>query len=170
MGDQEHVFTPTEEEVTNEMMEIEYDCAEDKYFRKGRVVVKEGFLTGVFSSENVARIEGNCDKGEVSWKFKMPEGVIVKKVKLVVGSTCYEGGVVTWQLCGSNSCLLPAAGEEMITDQLSGSKEIQLTARMVGGKGDTAWQHTQLFRCPRDDAGDLPQMKICIWMENSGNS
>lgn len=183
LGDQEYVFTPTEKEVKDGVMEVEYDCAEDKYFRKGRVVVKEGFLSGVFSSENVARkvegdwnmvyvsrMEGNCDKGVVSWKFKMQEGVMVKKVKLVVGSTCYESGVVTWQLCGSNSCLLPAAGEEMVTDQLSGSEEIQLTARMVGGKGDTAWQHTQLFRCPRDDAGDLPQMKICIWMENSGNS
>merc|ERR1719427_2214574 len=148
LGDQEqeHVFTPTEKEVMDGVMEVEYDCAEDKYFRIGRVVAKEGFLSGVFGSENVARKveadwnmvyvarrEGNCDKGVVSWKFKMPEGVMVKKVKLVVGSTCYESGAVTWQLCGSNSCLLPAAGVEMTTDQLSGSQELQLTARMVGG-------------------------------------
>jgi len=181
LGDQEHVFTPTQKEVTEGVMEIGYDCAEDKYFRQGRVVAKEGFLSGVFSSENVARkveadwnmvyvsrMEGNCDKGEVSWKFKMPEGVVVRRVKLLVGSTCYESGVVTWQVCGSGSCLLPAAGEEVITDELSGSEEVQLTARLRGGKGETAWQHTQLFRCPRDGAGDLPQMKICIWMEKSG--
>ena len=29
---------------------------------------------------------------------------------------------------------------------LSGSKTLTFTAHMRGGKGDVAWQHTQLFR------------------------
>jgi len=182
MGDQQYVFTPTKEEIEEGEMEVEYDCAEDKYFRKGKVVAQEGFLSGVFSSCNVARkveadwnmvyvarVEGNCDKGEVTWKFKMEDGVTIKNVRLLVGSTCYESGKVSWQLCGGDTCLLPAAGEELNTDQLDGSTEIQLTARLGGGKGDTAWQHTQLFRCPRDGKGVLPQMKICISLGNLNN-
>jgi len=178
--DQEYVFTPTKEEVEKKVMEVQYDCSEDKYLRTGRVMVKEGFMSGVFSSKNVARkveadwnmvyvarVEGNCDKGEVTWKFKMQEGMVVRRVRLVVGSSCYEDGVVVWQLCGGSACLLPAPGQELDTEQLAGSQEITLAARLGGGRGDTAWQHTQLFRCPRDGAGELPQLKICIWMEKS---
>ena len=155
----EFVFIPSMEEVEEGVMEVEYDCAEDKYFRTGRKVFKEGFLSGVFSSKNVARkveadwnmvyvarVEGNCNKGEVTWKFKMMEGVVVKKVKLLVGSSCYESGVVTWQLCSDSCCLLPVAGQQLETEQLSGSSEIQLSARLGGGEGESAWQHTQLFR------------------------
>jgi len=72
-----------------------------------------------------------------------------------------------WQL------VLPAAScrGEVSTDELSGSEEVRLAAdsKAGGGKGETALQHAQLFRCPRDGAADLPQMKICIWMKNSGN-
>jgi len=177
----EYVFLPSEDEIEKGVMEVEFDCAEDKYFGTGRKLVKEGFLSGVSSSNNVARkvesdwnkvyvarMEGNCDKGEVTWKFRMREGIEVGKVKLMVGSSCYESGVVTWQLCSDSCCLLPAAGQELETEQLSGNKEIQLSARLVGGEGETAWQHTQLFRCPRDGAGDAPQMKISIWMKKSG--
>jgi len=32
LGDQEHVFTPTQKEVREGVMDIGYDCAEDKYF------------------------------------------------------------------------------------------------------------------------------------------
>ena len=144
----EFVFSPSKDEVDGGMMEVEYDCAADKYFRGGRVEVVSGFMAGVFSSANVgrkvesdwnmvyvARGEGNSDKGEVTWKFKMSEGLVVKNVKLLVGSCCYESGVVTWQLCSDRSCLLPAAGQQLETEQLSGSSEIQLSARLGGGEG-----------------------------------
>ena len=155
----EHVFTPSVEEIEEGVMELEYDCAMDKYFGKGKKVVKEGLLSGVFSCENiarkvesdwnmvyVARVEGNCDTGEVVWKFQMKEGVEVGKVKLLVGSTCYESGVVSWQLCSQTTCLVPTAGQMLDTEQLTGSKEIKLSARLEGGVGELAWQHTQLFR------------------------
>ena len=153
------MFIPSKEEQNEGVMEVEYDCAADKYFRAGKILVKKGFMSGVFSSKNimrkveadwnmvyVARMEGNCDKGEVTWKFKMKDGMVVKKVKLLVGSSCYESGVVTWQLCSDRSCLLPAPGQQLETEQLSGSSEIQLSARLGGGEGESAWQHTQLFR------------------------
>ena len=144
----EHVFTPSVEEIQEGVMELEYDCAEDKYFGKGKKVVKEGLLSGVFSSENiarkvesdwnmvyVARVEGNCDTGEVVWKFQMKEGVEVGKVELLVGSTCYESGVVSWQLCSQTTCLVPTAGHMLYTEQLPGTKEIKLSARLEGKLG-----------------------------------
>ena len=155
----EFVFIPSVEEVQEGVMEVEFDCAEDKYFSSGRKIVKEGFMSGLFSSKNVARkvesdwnkvyvarVEGNCDKGEVTWKFRMKEGIEVGKVQLMVGSTCYESGMVTWQLCSDSCCLLPVAGQQLETEQLSGNSEIQLSARLGGGEGESAWQHTQLFR------------------------
>eukprot|EP00092_Neocalanus_flemingeri_P102935 GFUD01131671.1.p1 GENE.GFUD01131671.1~~GFUD01131671.1.p1 ORF type:complete len:772 (+),score=293.82 GFUD01131671.1:35-2350(+) len=177
----EYVFIPSEEEVEEGVMEVEYDCAEDKYFRTGRKVVKEGFMSAMFSSKNVARkvesdwnmvyvarMEGNCDKGEVTWKFRMAEGTEVGKVQLMVGSSCYSTGVVTWTLCSDRCCVLPPAGEQLETEQLAGSGEIQLTARLGGGEGESAWQHSQLFRCSKDGPAGLPQMKITIWFKKSG--
>jgi hypothetical protein len=38
-------------------------------------------------------------------------------------------------------------GTTLKSEGLSGSKKLTLTALMSGGKGDVAWQHTQLFRC-----------------------
>ena len=141
------------------MMVVEYDCAKDNYYKAERQLLKEGFLCGVYSSQNIgrkveadwnmvyiARREGNCDRGEVTWKFQLQEGQVVTKVELLVGSCCYEDGQVTWQLCGESSCLLPTPGMKLETEQLAGSNEIQLTARMNGGQGENAWQHTQLFR------------------------
>ena len=74
------------------------------------------------------------------------EGVEFGKVKLLVGSTCFESGVVSWQLCSQTTCLVPTAGQMLDTEQLTGSKEIKLSARLEGGVGELAWQHTQLFR------------------------
>jgi hypothetical protein len=37
-------------------------------------------------------------------------------------------------------------GTTLKSEGLSGSKKLTLTALMSGGKGDVAWQHTQLFR------------------------
>ena len=40
--------------------------------------------------------------------------------------------------------------------ELSGEDQMTLTAMMSGGKGDVAWQHTQLFRQKMDDTGFYP--------------
>ena len=46
---------------------------------------------------------------------------------------------------------------------LSGSKTLTLTAHMRGGKGDVAWQHTQLFRQEMSDTKLYPlDIKITL--------
>jgi len=178
------VFSPTEEEITAGLMETEYSCAEDKYYRTvggvREVLPLDGLGGGVNSLTNVsrkveadwnkvylARVEGNCEKGSVCWKFVLPKGVEVGRVEVMVGSSTFSTGRVVWTLCGGTACLLPQSGVRLETDQLTGSKELTLTALMSGGEGDCAWQHTQLFRCDRDGAGEEPQLKVTINLKNS---
>jgi len=87
--------------------------------------------------------------------------------EVMVGSSTFSTGRVVWTLCGGTACLLPQSGVRLETDQLTGSKELTLTALMSGGEGDCAWQHTQLFRCDRDGAGEEPQLKVTINLKNS---
>ena len=46
---------------------------------------------------------------------------------------------------------------------LAGSKTMTLTAHMRGGKGDVAWQHTQLFRQELSQVAHYPlDIKITL--------
>lgn len=40
--------------------------------------------------------------------------------------------------------------------ELSGEDEMTLTAMLSGGKGEVAWQHTQMFRQKIDDTNFHP--------------
>ena len=51
-----------------------------------------------------------------------------------------------WQLCSEQVCLVPTSGVELDTRQFAGTRQLSLHATLSGGRGDTAWQHTQLFR------------------------
>merc|ERR1712098_330364 len=106
--------------------------------------------------------------GIVSWKFSLSQGVTVGKVEVLVGSTTFSTGRVVWTLCGGSSCLLPQPGVRLQTEQLSGSQELTLTAALSGGEGDCAWQHTQLFRCPRNSAEGEPQLLVKIFLKKEG--
>ena len=41
---------------------------------------------------------------------------------------------------------MPTPGVELDTRQFAGTRQLALHATLSGGRGDTAWQHTQLFR------------------------
>ena len=48
---------------------------------------------------------------------------------------------------------------KMLTN-LSGCSHFTLTVSMSGGRGDVAWQHTQLFRQKSDDRSASLKLKI----------
>ena len=50
---------------------------------------------------------------------------------------------------------------------MAGSKKVTLTAAMSGGKGDVAWQHTQLMRTGKEDADNAVRLRIVIKLQKS---
>ena len=184
-----HVFKPSIAEKKEGVMVIEYCVKDNMYYRgSGRELAHismeemgggEGFLKGAHTAENVARkveadwdkvylarTEGSQEKGYISWKISLEDNLKVGKVEVIVQSTTFHGGKVLWQLCAESQCLLPQPGIILETEQLSGSRELTLTATLSGGNIDTgvAWQHAQLFRRTRSGEAE-PQMRIKIFLK-----
>ena len=110
----------------------------------------------------------------MSWRLDLSSTKLcVKSVELKVTSKVYENGKVIWQLCGGKQCLLPTPGVTLKTEQMAGSKEVKVGASLQGGKGDIAWQHTQLFRTEMGDPNCLrsePQLSLIVTLrkDNTG--
>ena len=101
----EWMWQPSVSDLEDGIMTVEYDVVNDKY-RHGDVT-KDGFLSGSWSSVNmarkvetdwnmvyIARVEGNNDPGEVEWKFQMPDIFTIDRVVLNVDSCCYHTGKI----------------------------------------------------------------------------
>ncbi|MCP4485365.1 MAG: hypothetical protein GY823_12510 [Flavobacteriaceae bacterium] len=52
--------------------------------------------------------------------------------------------------------LICVLGQFTTSSKFHGSSDLQLTATLSGGKGDTAWQHAQLFRQNVKDLNEFP--------------
>lgn len=52
-------------------------------------------------------------------------------------------------------------GNQTIMTEHAGSRTLSVSAHLRGGKGDCAWQHTQLFRQDLSDIRNYPfEMKV----------
>lgn len=53
--------------------------------------------------------------------------------------------------------------QQVMTFDLHGCKTLTITAVLQGGKGDLAWQHTQLFRQSTNDRDSYPfEIKLIL--------
>ncbi|XP_069137511.1 peptide-N(4)-(N-acetyl-beta-glucosaminyl)asparagine amidase-like [Argopecten irradians] len=168
------VFTPTDSEKQNKILHVRYNCAKDEYTRVSNGNEKmSGFVsclskcTNVFRKEEhdwkmvyLARTEGS-PIAALSWKFDL-KGLKVKNIEICVKSVTYENGVVSWRLCSDDKCAILRGTDDLKSvSELNGVDSMTLTANLSGGKGDVAWQHTQLFRQKNDDFDVYPfEMKI----------
>ena len=57
------------------------------------------------------------------------------------------------------------SGITLKSEELSGSKSLTLQVSMSGGKGNLAWQHTQLFRTKMDDSELSNQFRLIIQLK-----
>ena len=62
----------------------------------------------------------------------------------------------------------------MKSEELSGSKNVTLKAKLSGGKGEVGWQHAQLFRTslnaePQEVAAENFQLKMVIILKRDTN-
>ena len=60
--------------------------------------------------------------------------------------------------------ILLFSGITLKSEELSGSKSLTLQVSMSGGKGNLAWQHTQLFRTKMDD-NETTQFRLIIQLK-----
>ncbi|EDW77224.1 uncharacterized protein Dwil_GK22046 [Drosophila willistoni] len=150
------VFEPNQTEVDKCQLNIRYSCSMDAYER----YTKEGdnvkvlntyktWQSAQFSSKNInrkverdwkmaylARLE-DTDSAEITWKFDLSKTkLIVKSYKLTFDTKTFGEGKIDVQIKNANGQL----------SNLENAKEFEIVAKLSGGKGDVAWQHTQLFR------------------------
>ncbi|OWF52816.1 peptide-N(4)-(N-acetyl-beta-glucosaminyl)asparagine amidase-like [Mizuhopecten yessoensis] len=173
------VFTLTDSEKQGKLLHVRYNCAKDEYTRVTDENKKmSGFGSCLFKSTNVfrkeehdwkmvylARTEGSAI-ATLSWKFDFKgSGLKVRNIEICVKSSTYENGVLSWRLCSDNQCaILKGTDDLKSVSDLNGVADMTLTANLSGGKGDVAWQHTQLFRQTNTDFDIFP-FEVKIYLE-----
>ncbi|XP_060872216.1 peptide-N(4)-(N-acetyl-beta-glucosaminyl)asparagine amidase [Metopolophium dirhodum] len=154
------VWTPSETEIANKRFELKYSTAFDKYIHGNST--HKGWKSGVYSYTSLFRKEEldwknvylcreeRCEKSTIEWRFDFSSsGLVIQDIKLIYTTALFNTGQVEWKLIGNNLTVnLPTIEniKEVIVDQMEGADFVTLNATLSGGSGDTAWQHSQIFR------------------------
>nr|CAG4649340.1 EOG090X06HD [Scapholeberis mucronata]SVE93625.1 EOG090X06HD [Scapholeberis mucronata] len=153
------VWTPSENELVTGEFCLEYSASLDKYIRRSDGnKLTENWSNGAFEAQSIfrklekdwgmaylARTEGS-ERGCLSWKFDLSStNLAILQVSVSCPGTTFEDGEITWKICCTD-CEV----------DLTGSKWCVLSAEMSRGRGDNAWQHTQIARQSTKELNQFP--------------
>ncbi|KAL3866979.1 hypothetical protein ACJMK2_044222 [Sinanodonta woodiana] len=166
-----YIFKLTDMEKRTSSFHIQYNCSKDEYVRLSDNGSRTcSYAAMVHSSQNIfrkeehdwnmvylARTEGT-DTAEISWKFDFGDsGLKIDTIRIRIDSKTFENGNISWMLCSDSQCAMLKGTPEMQTvTEMKDEVGFSLTASLRGGKGDNAWQHTQLFRQSTKDTSVSP--------------
>ncbi|KAJ8020029.1 Peptide-N(4)-(N-acetyl-beta-glucosaminyl)asparagine amidase [Holothuria leucospilota] len=166
-----YTFEPVQEEENTKLFHVRYCCASDTYIRvSNQNSSMEGWESCVFKQQNIfrkeefdwnmvylAREEGT-PRSFISWKFDCSKTDLkINHVTVKACSTTFQSGNIVWSLSDGEKSVRLSDGTnfEDFTD-FRGSTKLILEAKLTGGEGDVAWQHTQLFRMNSGEVDEFP--------------
>ncbi|KAM4706026.1 peptide-N(4)-(N-acetyl-beta-glucosaminyl)asparagine amidase isoform 2-T2 [Rhinophrynus dorsalis] len=155
------VFVPSEKERTSKRFHLKYNVVEDSYTRVSNNNEEiAGWENGTWKMEDMcrkvendwkmvylARSEGSSSAC-IGWKFECASvGLRVESLSVRTCSQCFHSGIIKWKLSSSEAEVEVNSDKELHSyPQFLNASEVVLEADLCNGDGNTAWQHTQLFR------------------------
>ncbi|GJQ78291.1 hypothetical protein Trydic_g22132 [Trypoxylus dichotomus] len=163
-------FTPyiwkfSDEDIGTNSVSVRYFTASNRYevLTEAKTSTLEEWHKGASEVEGIFRKEEKDWKmvyltrkegspiGKIKWTFEVDSASkVFDTVDINFDYSLYENGKVEVSLTGTpsttRSLMLPNGEKNLSTQQLSGSKKIEIIATLSGGRGDVSWQHAQLFR------------------------
>lgn len=92
----------------------------------------------------------DTEKAEIEWKFDFSDSQLkIKDVKLKFDTSIYENGLIDIQILDKGTVLGSV-------ENVRGLDSFSICVKLSGGKGDCAWQHTQLFRQSTTAVDEFP--------------
>ncbi|KAM9308819.1 peptide-N(4)-(N-acetyl-beta-glucosaminyl)asparagine amidase [Gastrophryne carolinensis] len=155
------VFVPSQKEIVAKCFHLQYNVVEDQYTRvsNGDEVIS-GWENGAWVNESMcrkvendwkmvylARSEG-ATAAKICWKVECASaGLRVKSISVRTNSQTFHSGEIHWKLYSPETQVevKPDKGVSSYCEFVDAA-EVVLEAALCGGEGDSAWQHTQLFR------------------------
>ncbi|KAM9198903.1 peptide-N(4)-(N-acetyl-beta-glucosaminyl)asparagine amidase [Mergus octosetaceus] len=157
----EVIFVPSEKEKTSKLFHLIYNIVEDSYIRISNNNEKiTGWEAGVWKAESIwrkvetdwkmvylARKEGSSS-ASISWKFECKSaGLKIENVSIRTSSQTFQSGKIKWRVYSPTTEIALLGDKNLCSySDFCGATEVTLEAILNGGDGETAWQHTQLFR------------------------
>ncbi|XP_075683299.1 peptide-N(4)-(N-acetyl-beta-glucosaminyl)asparagine amidase [Rhinoderma darwinii] len=155
------VFVPTEKEKADKCFHLQYSVVDDRYTRVSNSNEEiSGWENGVWMMESMcrkvendwnmvylARTEGSSS-AKIGWKFECASvGLSVESISVRTSSQTFNNGKIDWKLRYLETQAEVNSDKNLHSyPEFVNASEVILEADLCGGEGNTAWQHTQLFR------------------------
>ncbi|CAL2027322.1 unnamed protein product [Caenorhabditis brenneri] len=159
--------------------EFSYDIIKNIYSTS----TEKGFISQAFECKNIQRKEeldwkqvylcreNGKENGEISWHINL-ESLTANSSKSIEKIEIQMMGIRKWEkanamviACLGDTCMkIPASGNLTIDEPMAGV--LKITANLIGGEGDQAFQHAQIFRTESDtDDERTNSLLVKIWLK-----